>query len=358
MISISLCMIVRNESASLGRCLNSVKDLVDEIIIVDTGSTDNTKDIARKFTSIIYDFPWIDDFAAARNFSFSKATCDFILWLDADDEVLEEEQKKFLLLKKSLDHKVDSVTMNYNLTFDEHGNATSSLRRNRLVKRVNNFCWIGAVHEYLEVHGKIVDSEVSIKHDKIKIHDSRRNLRIYEKRLALGEKFSPRDLFYYANELTDHCQFKKAVSYYKKFLETGQGWVEDNLAACGKLSDCYRGLNDSENAIKYVFKSFEYDTPRADACCRLGWHFMEKQEYKKAVFWYMLATDLEKPTNWGMMNISCWTWLPHIQLCVCYDRLGQHALAEKHNELAAEFIPDDPKILYNRNYFKSLSKSS
>ena len=84
MISISLCMIVKNEEEVLARCLDSLKGLMDEIIIVDTGSTDNTKEIARKYTDLVYDFSWCDDFAAARNFSFSKATKDYIYAPDAD----------------------------------------------------------------------------------------------------------------------------------------------------------------------------------------------------------------------------------------------------------------------------------
>jgi Glycosyl transferase family 2. len=78
-ITISLCMIVKNEELTLDRCLTSIKDAVDEIIIVDTGSTDLTKNIGKKYTDKIFDFKWIDDFSAARNFSFSKATMDYIL---------------------------------------------------------------------------------------------------------------------------------------------------------------------------------------------------------------------------------------------------------------------------------------
>lgn len=70
MITISLCMIVKNEEKVLARCLDSIADLMDEIIIVDTGSSDNTKEIAKKYTDKIYDFAWIDDFSAARNYSF------------------------------------------------------------------------------------------------------------------------------------------------------------------------------------------------------------------------------------------------------------------------------------------------
>ena len=85
MVTISLCMIVKNEEDVIGRCLDSVSDLVDEINIVDTGSTDRTKEIVAKYTDRIFDFEWIDDFSAARNFSFQQATRQYILWLDADD---------------------------------------------------------------------------------------------------------------------------------------------------------------------------------------------------------------------------------------------------------------------------------
>lgn len=87
-------MIVRNEEEVIERCLKSICDLVDEIIIVDTGSTDKTKQIVSKYTDKIYDFEWVNDFAKARNYSFSKATKDYILWLDADDVILEEDRKK------------------------------------------------------------------------------------------------------------------------------------------------------------------------------------------------------------------------------------------------------------------------
>ena len=74
MIKISLCMIVKDEEQVLNRCLTSVEGIADEIIIVDTGSTDKTKDIAKKFTDKIYDFKWVNDFSKARNYSFSKAS--------------------------------------------------------------------------------------------------------------------------------------------------------------------------------------------------------------------------------------------------------------------------------------------
>ena len=94
--TISLCMIVRNEEKVLARCLESVRGCVDEIIIVDTGSSDGTKEIAARFTDKIYDFEWIDDFSAARNYSFEQATGDYLLWLDADDVLLPADAEALL----------------------------------------------------------------------------------------------------------------------------------------------------------------------------------------------------------------------------------------------------------------------
>jgi glycosyltransferase involved in cell wall biosynthesis len=358
LITVSLCMIVRNEEDTITRCLDSVKDLVDEIIIVDTGSTDRTKEIVRNYTSQVIDFPWIDDFSAARNFSFRHATMDYIFWLDADDVLLEDDRKKFSTLKETLNPNVDSVAMIYSLSTDENGMVTSSLRRNRLVKRKNNFRWHGAVHEYLEVWGNILNSDVIVTHKPLhQHHDPDRNLRIYEKRLARGEEFSPRDLFYYANELLDHQYYECAIEYYEKFLETGRGWVEDNISACGKLADCFYHLGDQERALRYIYKSFEYDTPRAEFCCRLGYHFLNKNQYQMAVFWYKLATQLEKPAeSWGLLNHACWTWLPHLQLCLCYSLLGEYKLAFEHNEIARQYIPNNPSVLHNKSFLESILK--
>lgn len=355
-ITISLCMIVKDEEKTLPRCLDSISGIADEIIIVDTGSTDNTKIVASKYTDKIYDFKWIDDFAAARNFAFGKAAKEYILWLDADDILENNDRLKLLSLKSAMDSSVDSVTMNYNLSFDANGSVISSLRRNRLVRRACFFKWVGFVHEYLSVWGNIINSDISVNHKSIE-HDSNRNLMIYEKHIQSGEEFTPRDLYYYANELSDHGIFGKAVQYYEKFLNTGQGWVEDNISACGRIADCYKNLKDSNKEFMYTLKSFEYGLPRAEFCCRLGYHFLNRRRYKEAIFWYKLATELEIPSeSWGTIDHACWTWLPHLQLCVCYDRLGQYETACKHNEIAAKYIPDSPQILYNRKYFEKIKK--
>ena len=109
MATISLCMIVKNEEAVLARCLDSIADLMDEIIIVDTGSTDHTKEIAAKYTSQVYDFKWTSDFSAARNFSFSKANMDYIYAADADEILDDFNHERFLRLKNALLPEIEIV---------------------------------------------------------------------------------------------------------------------------------------------------------------------------------------------------------------------------------------------------------
>ena len=122
MATISLCMIVRNEEEVLGRCLRSAAGIADEIILVDTGSTDRTRAVAEEFTNQIYEFPWRDDFAAARNFAFSKGSGEYLFWLDADDVITEGEREKLLRLKERLDtEKPDVVMMKYAVGFDAAG---------------------------------------------------------------------------------------------------------------------------------------------------------------------------------------------------------------------------------------------
>ena len=99
---VSLCLIVKNEEHNLPACLGSAADLVDEVVVVDTGSTDGTKEVARKSGAKVHDFPWIDDFSAARNETLKHATGDWIFWMDADDRLDEDNRARLRALLAGL----------------------------------------------------------------------------------------------------------------------------------------------------------------------------------------------------------------------------------------------------------------
>jgi glycosyltransferase involved in cell wall biosynthesis len=357
MPTISLCLIVKNEEETLARCLDSSKELVDEIIVVDTGSNDKTREIAGRYTDKVYDFPWINDFSAARNFSFSKGTMDYLMWLDADDVILEEDRVKFLSFKNTLDPAVDFVLLKYNTGFDRQGRVTFSYFRERLAKRSLNPRWEEPVHEYIQMSGKIINADICITHKKIHPSNKGRNLAIYEKRIAGGGELTPRGLYYYARELKDNARYDEAIKYFNKFLESKKGWVEDNIGACSGLAACYQAKGENGQYLQSLLRSFEYAVPRAEACCQIGYYFKAQRCYTEALFWFELATKLKKPENsWGFFQEDYWGYIPCVELCVCHYALGNRQEAIRYNNQAAAFKPNDPAVIYNQNFFRELSE--
>ena len=356
MVSVSLCMIVKNEEDVLARCLESVEGLVDEIVIVDTGSADRTREVAARFTDKIVDFPWRDDFAAARNESFAHASMDYCLWLDADDVLLEADREAFRALKEALDPAVDVVMAPYHAGFDQSGRVTFSYYRERLIKNGAGMRWEGAVHEAVAPAGRVVYADFAVTHRKTRPSDPDRNLRIYEAQLAAGKELDPRQRFYYGRELYYHRRWEEALEVFRAFLAEGRGWLENNIDACCHCACCLEALDRPGEALEALLGTFAYDCPRAEVCCELGRWFFSRERFGQAVYWYALALTCPRDDRrGGFVSPDCYGYLPCIQLCVCYSRLGDLKRAEAYNELAAACKPEDPAVLHNREYFQALA---
>lgn len=352
MISVSLCMIVKNEEDVIASALESVRNIADEIIVIDTGSVDRTKEIAYRYTDQIYDFEWIDDFSAARNYSFSKATMDYIMWLDADDIIREEDRKKLLRLKETLQPSVDIVMLKYNTAFDNDGNPVFSYFRERLLARKRNYQWVEPIHEVIIPYGHVIYEDIAITHNKKLQRDPKRNIGIMEKLLSQGKQLSPRLKFYYARELYDNQRYEEAANMFNDFLSSKDAWYSNCIDACLNLSNTYNMLNQPDKAFDALLRSFRYGPPRAEICCAIGLRFFNQHDYKAAIFWYELASQQEIDSDdSGFHSLDCYRYQPYMQLCVCYDRIGNRGRAFYYNEKAAEIKPNDASVEYNRNYF-------
>ena len=349
MITISLCMIVKNEEAVLARSLESVKALADELIIVDTGSTDGTMDIAKRYTDKVFHFKWTDDFSAARNFSFSKATKDYQMWLDADDIVPEESIKKIIELKNNIDDAIDIVTMKYYTYFDENNLPVYCLTRERLLKREKNYRWEDPVHECIPIVGNILRSNIAIWHKKLDMaRNSDRNIRIYEAMEKRGQNFTPRQLFYFALELKDHNYYEKAAAYFEKFLATEKGWKEDCISGCFNLAVCYKAIGKTEEILPILFKSFEYDSPRAELCSEIGYYYKDAGDYSLAFRWFDTAGSLQHFDSVGFILLDYWGYIPNVEACVCLSNMGDYKRAYEYNERAGKYKPGNAAVVYNR----------
>lgn len=354
MATISLCMIVRDEQDVLSRCLNSVCDLVDEIIIVDTGSVDDTKAIARRYTENVLNFQWIDDFSAARNASFQQAGCDYCLWLDADDVLLPPDREKFARLKAELDPATDIVMLPYHVGFDEDGNLSFSYYRERIIRNSPAYRWEGAVHEAIAPAGRVVWGDCAVTHHKLRPSDPDRNLRIFEGLISRGVALQPREQFYYGRELYYHRRYEQAAQVLAAFLQGSGGWVENKIDACRQLAYCLYPLRWEAEALAALLHSFSFDLPRAETCCDIGKHFFDRGRYEQAAYWYKRALDCPRRDSGGFVSADSYGFLPCIQLCLCYHRMGDNDSAQRWNALAAAYKPNSPAVRQNLEYFRRL----
>ena len=333
MISISLCMIVKNEERVLARCLDSIADLMDEIIIVDTGSTDATKEIAKRYTEQVYDFQWVDDFSAARNFSFSKATKEYIYVADADEVLDEENRTKFLQLKRALLPEVDVVQMYYanQMQFNTTYNYDKEYRP-KLYKRVRHFVWEDAIHESVRLDPVVYDSEIAILHLPENNHGAR-DFAAFEKMIKKGVRLSRKLHNMYARELfiTGNTKdFIEAKEYFLEAILDTERSLEEIKEAALVLAKAFRLEKHTGEFFKYVMKDIVTE-PSSEACCELGLYYLEQQDYQEASNWFLNAMTNAAPS----LTIQSQNKIPKEGLEICYKKLAENT---KDKKLAEQYI--------------------
>lgn len=236
-MKLTACLIVKNESAMIERCLKSLKG-VYEIIVVDTGSTDSTIEIAKKYAKV-YRHEWTDDFADARNFASDKVKDGYIISIDADEQLLTPVED----IKKQLDDMGDFNALTVKMKWDDN----HSHNVPRIFKA--GLRWTGKCHEYVTCNHK--PSNVVIKYEKSPTHDTDpdRNLRI-----LLTDTDNPRSQFYLANEYWDKGNIESALEWYLKYLKKGD-WRYEVADANLRVARCLWSLQRGDEARNYCLQA-------------------------------------------------------------------------------------------------------
>ena len=334
MMTISLCMIVKNEEAVLGRCLDTVCDLVDEIIIVDTGSTDDTKQIAAKYTDKIYDFVWADDFSAARNFAFSKATMDYIYSADADEVLDAVNRERFRILKEHLVPEIEIVQMKYGnqlchgtvYNFDEE-------YRPKLFKRLREFTWIYPVHETVRLDPVVYDSDIVITHMPFEEHGGR-DLSIFRRETKDG-KILPAHLHnMYAKELLmvgEKEDLLSAKEYFEMVCLAGQSTSDMYEECYAVLCTAAVYARDAALLLKYATKSVAGEGC-SEVCYALGEYYETAKDLSEAVLWYYNAAFETAP----ILRKDTGDDKPLAALARVYEALGDTENADVYRKMLEE----------------------
>ena len=347
-LTLGLAMIVRDCEKSLTKCLSSCHDLFDEIVIVDTGSIDKTKSIALQFTNKVYDFKWINDFSAARNFSFSLMTTDFIMWLDDDDEILPEDCQKI----KSINFgNKEIIICIYHYSHDKFGSPDCILERERIVKRSLNLKWKKPIHEHLPLNNcKISREDIVVRHNKKSVN-LERNLEILEKIIKTDKE--PRNFYYLGRELTRVGRIEEALINLEIFVKTN-GWYEDIFSAYYIIAKNYLLLKQEEKFFENIYKSINIEPRRSEPYYELGSYSFSKKQWNKAIFWFELCLNIKRPKELMSTYFSqYYTWKPALSLCLCYNKIGNLQKAHEYNELFLKFRPSDSRGHHNRSILKN-----
>lgn len=308
MISISLCMIVKNEEQVLARCLDSVAPLMDELIIVDTGSTDRTREIAAQYTDRIYDFDWCDDFAAARNYAFSLASMDYIYAPDADECLDPVNQERFLMLKEALLPAIEIVQMRYVTPTDYNTvqNCKHELRP-KLFKRLRTFTWVDPVHETIRTEPVIYDSDIEIMHLPHSLH-CKRDFTLFEKAFHRDGSLSEKVASMYAKELFKCGEYPDFLASEDFFLQNYEQTASPEAASV--LAHIARLKNDTDSFFSICLKDMAGDSC-SEICYELGYYYMSRRNYREASLWFYNAVyeteavlDIEIPGQKALLALA------------------------------------------------------
>lgn len=338
MASISVCMIVKNEAAVLERCLNSLVGIPDEIVIVDTGSSDETKNIARRYTHKVYDFPWVDDFAAARNFSLSKASCEYIYVADADEVLDRENRVRFIELKQALLPEVEVVEMGYSHEFAHNTTENFALEhRPKLFRRLRQFQYMDPIHEVLRTDPVVYRSNIVVHHCPTSNHGGR-DLALFARMVQKKAVFSNRLEMMYARELLiagTPEDLEKSRPYFEHVAQDVTRQQEGLRRAACVLAFAAAYRNDAAELLRIAAPEL-VGTPPAEICCALGQYFLRAGEISRAADWYSAALSGAQPE---LIAASVGS-RPLEGLAQCYESAGDIETAEEYRTKAAEWRPE------------------
>ena len=284
---ISLCMILKNEEKFLPQCLETVKGLIDELIVVDTGSTDRTMEIAAEYGAKIYEHPWQDDFSLHRNQSIDYATGDWILILDADEELDRSEHD---MIKSAVKRKdIDAISfVVYNKI---QGGRTGFLNSHRMFRNKKEYRYSGIVHNQLVMDGITLGAQLKVFHHGYGLSEEQMKAkgRRTEALLLKQLEENPDNAFAHFNL----AQIYRGLSQPEQSLQHAQRVIDilsvDNLdrrhvyvMALDQIGCAYVGLDDNEKAREYFYKALELKDDYLDPLFNLGYVYSKEGNYDKA----------------------------------------------------------------------------
>ncbi len=352
MNTISLCMIVKNEESNIRKCLDSVLSIVDEIIVVDTGSTDNTLKICSEYAAHIYTCDWENDFSKVRNISINHATSNWILWMDAD-EILEVEPPEDF--KKKLDETIDFYSIKL-LHHMGHSNTLAEFYQSyhpRLFHHTGRFKFVGSIHERLEPIDHTLQPSIqinpylSILHSGYEptsiVQKAQRNLSLLLEERVISSNLSWID-YHIAVELYQLGANQHALMMVNQSIT--EFLIKELLPPALLYKLKYEILihtHSLENAYDGIVRAIKLYPDYVDLHYNRGLILIHQENFDEAInaFSYCLILGEANPNY--LIHIGYGSFHAATQLAYCYEKLGKNNAAEKAKNLSNLFLEQAPK---------------
>lgn len=363
--TLALALIAKNEAENLPRLFASIEGCFDEIHLTDTGSTDNTVEVAKKLGAIVHHFPWVDDFSAARNASFEPIKTDYIAWLDCDDVL--ENREGFLNFRDTAMSLADYWLANYHYSSDAAGNAVCTFVRERVFKNHIGFKWKYFVHEGVIPQSASVPVRVNftpawvVRHKRTDADlqkDRSRNLRLFSGKTDLDARLQ----YYYGKELFEAERPADAIPVLMKAASLPELELHDRIICIQYAGWAYARCNQFEQAVQIAYQGLQLAPHRAELWTLIGDCYLKQGKITDAIPAFSAAKACNPIPNgapsplFQMMDL--YTHYPLNQLARVYANVGDFDQAEK---LAAEahekyLHPESQAILAEIHKVQSLNQ--
>ena len=341
MFKVSACVITKNEAENLPSWLRSMSNLADEMIVVDTGSTDDTVKIARNAGAKVYTFDWCDDFSAAKNYALSKAAGEWILFLDADEYIPESDYQavRDLLASRHRDNNIIGFMCRLiNIDVDDNNRYIDAVYQIRIFRNLPELRYVRPIHETLKFHGK---KEVQMQYvtDFIIYHTGysahvlekklQRNLKLLLEKKKTGDYIEADD-YYLADTYYSLREYEKAIKYVRRAIKNNVMLVGNGIRMYLILIQAMILQNYSDDEINKAIQEGEKKYPKAAELPFLaGQNAWQKKDYINADIKFRQALEMyalacKRRENGFMEMDALQALLPQI-----YCTLGRMAAMKK-----------------------------
>lgn len=348
---LTICLIVKNEGLNIEGCLTSFSEVSRDFLIVDTGSTDDTKSRAASMKARVLDFKWIEDFSAARNFALEYVETPWVMMVDADHRIGEKDAKNLRQFLEVYGNRVDVLDLK-----SEFSGSFSYLPR--VWRTALGLRYRYPVHEHLQMIPNLRREKLDITiHDPL-VRDHHSSRQRYVRIMENYVKQHPTDtrmLYYLVSDCRFLKRFKDSVKWAREYLKAeppSDGQVARALVHMGKSLKALKQLEDAEKAFT---AAMQFDSKLVDPYLLLGDLFTLKGDLLKAVNFYFKASDCTFELEGFHKSSDLYLFEPKRKLALTFVKLNEKGKAMQYAEAALKIKPADEEM---KKLLNTLSQGS